>query len=538
VRALTRAHHSRASVAFDSIIRNTKDTKAFVRESEEEAMNRVRTGEMVNRGPSSGASPSGRTKTVNEGRKTTTTTSGPKAGRAPAYASACDGKSELDEFLGGVEAPVELTHGGRSLDTDLSLLNSFAVPRMSSFSFQSLGSQSIVENELATAAADAMFDVFTSEMYARGASPYTNTSTPRGEVHIPGVPGSVNDVFEADAFEGFTHQMFGVEHALRDGISGFSVGDYPSPITPDGGAHLVGADRHWNEQPMHVPLVYQQQLTQQLAHQHQHALEQRVNWNPTMLEWYTDDIGLDVTAAFGNSTLKAYSQQPLQTVNSPSRDAVKRARTSGGASATKPSSKINPAKKTTSNKQTTSGARKPTSKVSKKSVKAYKSIQAAHGTSAQNFASISGSLSDSTRTRFRLPGSQPTSNENPARVENTPVAYDDANESESSLVELQKIIKGLRPTTRENIKCSLLRLVASTKLRGNESDILPIGGKDENLIDRSVANVLYHRYSDISPSSTPNPEAKDKMREKESDSNSSRDSKDGFFETGLFARQM
>ena len=141
----------------------------------------------------------GVTTTKGNKRATTTTTTTTTTTKTKA-------RSELDEFLGDIAAPVELTHAGRLLDTaDLSLLNSFAVPRMSSFSFQSLGSQSIVENELATAATDAIFDVFTTEMYARGSAPYTNTSTVPNAGNVSDVHNtSVNDVFASEAFEGFT----------------------------------------------------------------------------------------------------------------------------------------------------------------------------------------------------------------------------------------------------------------------------------------------------------------------------------------------
>jgi len=483
-----------------------------------------------NRGPVSGASPSGRggkAMTNDERVKMTTmtgvtTTKGSK--RATTTTTTTKARSELDEFLGDVAAPVELTHAGRLLDTvDLSLLNSFAVPRMSSFSFQSLGSQSIVENELATAATDAIFDVFTTEMYARGSAPYTNTSTVPNAGNVSDVHNtSVNDVFASEAFDGFTDQMF--NGAREDGIPGFNAGDYQVPQAPLGGV-VDGAHRRWNDQQMQagIPVVYQQQISQHIARKQQLQQQRQVDWNPVEMEWYQSDLGLDVPETFENAP-KNGRKKNVKAVNSPSRPGAKRARTSD--------SKMGSSKGQAN--KTTSGARKTTMAVPKRLSKPASGALNMQGVSAQNFASVSGSLSGSTSTRFRVPsGTKPPTGAKRQNATNAAATanYASVDECNATLAELQKVISTLRPATRENIRCSLMRLAESTQVRENDdNEIMPVTDKDQNLIDRSVANVLYHRYSDISPTSTPNPEGKGKRRVKESDSNSSRDSKDGFFE--------
>jgi len=485
-----------------------------------------------NRGPVSEASPSGRggKAMANGGRATmtttmsgtTTTTKGNKRATTTTTTKT-KARSELDEFLGDIAAPVELTYAGRLLDTaDLSLLNSFAVPRMSSFSFQSLGSQSIVENELATAATDAIFDVFTTEMYARGSAPYTNTSTVPNAGNVSDVHNtSVNDVFASEAFEGFTDQMF--NGAREDGIPGFNAGDYQAPQAPLSGVG-DGAHRRWNDQQMQagIPVVYQQQITQHIVRKQQLQQQRQVDWNPVEMEWYQSDLGLDVPETFENAPKNGHKKN-VKAVNSPSRPGAKRARTSD--------SKMGSSKGQAN--KTMSGARKTTMAVPKKSSKPASGALNMQGISAQNFASVSGSLSGSTSTRFRAPsGTKPPTGakrQNAAKVAAT-ANYVSVDECNATLAELQKVISTLRPATRENIRCSLMRLAESTQVRENDDRIMPVTDKDQNLIDRSVANVLYHRYSDISPTSTPNPEGKEKRRVKESDSNSSGDSKDGFFE--------
>jgi hypothetical protein len=486
-----------------------------------------------NRGPVSGASPSGRggKAMANDGRAkmttmtgVTATTGNKRATTATTTTTKTKARSELDEFLGDIAAPVELTHAGRLLDTaDLSLLNSFAVPRMSSFSFQSLGSQSIVENELATAATDAIFDVFTTEMYARGSAPYTNTSTVPNAGNVSDVHNtSVNDVFASEAFEGFTDQMF--NGAREDGIPGFNAGDYQAPQAPLGGVG-DGAHRRWNDQQMQagIPVVYQRQITQHVVRKQQLQQQRQVDWNPVELEWYQSDLSLDMPETFENAP-KNGRKINVKAVNSPSRSGAKRARTSD--------SKMGSSKGQAN--KTTSGARKTMMAVPKRSSKPASGALNMQGVSAQNFASVSGSLSGSTSTRFRAPsGTEPPTGAKRQNAVNAAATanYASVDECNATLAELQKVISTLRPATRENIRCSLKRLAESTQVRENDDDeIMLVTDKDQNLIDRSLANVLYHRYSDISPTSTPNPEGKDKRRVKESDSNSSGDSKDGFFE--------
>jgi len=60
------------------------------------------------------------------------------------------------------------------------------------------------------------------------------------------------------------------------------------------------------------------------------------------------------------------------------------------------------------------------------------------------------------------------------------------------LAELKEIILNLPSATRKNFKNSLQRLMNSTNASQE-----PNSYKDSDFIDRLVANVLYHRYTDV-----------------------------------------
>jgi hypothetical protein len=72
-----------------------------------------------------------------------------------------------------------------------------------------------------------------------------------------------------------------------------------------------------------------------------------------------------------------------------------------------------------------------------------------------------------------------------------------ATEDRAVLTHLQTIIHNLPDATRANFRESLLRLMRSAKVAGNELSSVANVDKDSNYVDRSVANVLYHRYSDV-----------------------------------------
>ena len=74
---------------------------------------------------------------------------------------------------------------------------------------------------------------------------------------------------------------------------------------------------------------------------------------------------------------------------------------------------------------------------------------------------------------------------------------------EGSLGELESIVGKLDKTTMENIKNSLYRLAKSARTRsmrtgegGGQVAQPPVVDKAQNMVDRCVANLLYHRYAD------------------------------------------
>jgi hypothetical protein len=95
--------------------------------------------------------------------------------------SAIESKMELDAFLGVhtqtimVELATPSSEG--ILDPDLSVLNPFAPPKMSSFSFQSLAHPGdLLGGATARTVEHELFD--DASLYARGLDPFTNTSVP------------------------------------------------------------------------------------------------------------------------------------------------------------------------------------------------------------------------------------------------------------------------------------------------------------------------------------------------------------------------
>lgn len=98
--------------------------------------------------------------------------------------SAIESKMELDAFLGVhtqtimVELATPSSEG--ILDPDLSVLNPFAPPKMSSFSFQSLAHPGdLLGGATARTVEHELFDGFDdASLYARGLDPFTNTSVP------------------------------------------------------------------------------------------------------------------------------------------------------------------------------------------------------------------------------------------------------------------------------------------------------------------------------------------------------------------------
>ena len=99
--------------------------------------------------------------------------------------SAIESKMELDAFLGvhtqTIMVELATPSSERILDPDLSVLNPFAPPKMSSFSFQSLAHPSgdLLGEATARTVEHELFDGFDdASLYARGLDPFTNTSVP------------------------------------------------------------------------------------------------------------------------------------------------------------------------------------------------------------------------------------------------------------------------------------------------------------------------------------------------------------------------
>ena len=113
--------------------------------------------------------------------------------------------------------------------------------------------------------------------------------------------------------------------------------------------------------------------------------------------------------------------------------------------------------------------------------------QVTNGTSGSH----SGSMSASTGTLLRLPGSASNSQ--------VPSTTGDliATEDRIVLAQLETIVHNLPYATRTNFRESLLRLMRSSKVSENELASSGSVDRDSNYIDRAVANVLYHRYNDV-----------------------------------------
>ena len=114
---------------------------------------------------------------------------------------------------------------------------------------------------------------------------------------------------------------------------------------------------------------------------------------------------------------------------------------------------------------------------------------------AHALSSLSGSVSGSTGTLLRLPDILKEARTSPIanKGEQSKKLSD---EDKLVLAELEEIISNLPSTTRENIKNSLRRLMNSTKTSEEPSSSVNLD-KDSDFIDRLVANVLYHRYTDV-----------------------------------------
>ena len=75
---------------------------------------------------------------------------------------------------------------------------------------------------------------------------------------------------------------------------------------------------------------------------------------------------------------------------------------------------------------------------------------------------------------------------------------------EAGLAELETIVAKLDKPTMSNIRESLYRLARSARIRGVRSgdggaqgQPPPVADKAKSLVDKCVANLLYHRYTDM-----------------------------------------
>tara|TARA_B100000131_G_scaffold83638_1_gene80619 strand:+ start:4448 stop:5797 length:1350 start_codon:yes stop_codon:yes gene_type:complete len=301
------------------------------------------------------------------------------------------GNSELEMFLGvHAQEPVLLefaTSGSaRILDSDLSLLNPFAPPKMSSFSFQSLAEESKDLANTTTVMQESFDRLEPVDVFTQDDETFTNTSTP------------------GDA------QM--------------------------GASDLEMAFSVWQEMGKNSPRLVQEMFAQPFFEE---------SGNPGAAPFFT--VGEEEAMGEGR---QASSKKAA-------REGVK-------AKSTAPAFSPDP----------------------------FTLHQRFH---AHALSSLSGSVSGSTGTLLRLPDILKEARTSP--IENKSEQSEKlSDEDKLVLAELEEIISNLPSTTRENIKNSLRRLMNSTKTSEEPSSSVNLD-KDSDFIDRLVANVLYHRYTDV-----------------------------------------
>jgi len=297
------------------------------------------------------------------------------------------GNSELETFLGvHAQEPVLLefaTSGSaRILDSDLSLLNPFAPPKMSSFSFQSLAEASTDLANTTTGVQESVDRLKPIDVFMQDGETFTNTSTP-GDVQM-------------------------------------------------GASDLEMAFSVWQEMGKNSPRLVQELFAQPFFEE-------------------AGNHGADPVSTVGTAEVTDQSRQA-----SSKKVTVERVVAKSAVPVISPDS--------------------------------FKLNQRFH---AHALSSLSGSVSGSTGTLIRLPSvmkeARTSPTENKSKQSKT-LSDDD----KLVLAELKEIILNLPSATRKNFKNSLQRLMNSTNASQE-----PNSYKDSDFIDRLVANVLYHRYTDV-----------------------------------------
>jgi len=297
------------------------------------------------------------------------------------------GNSELETFLGvHAQEPVLLefaTSGSaRILDSDLSLLNPFAPPKMSSFSFQSLAEASTDLATTTTGVQESVDRLQPIDVFMQDGETFTNTSTP-GDVQM-------------------------------------------------GASDLEMAFSVWQEMGKNSPRLVQELFAQPFFEE-------------------AGNHGADPVSTVGTAEVTDQSRQA-----SSKKVTVERVVAKSAVPVISPDS--------------------------------FKLNQRFH---AHALSSLSGSVSGSTGTLIRLPSvmkeARTSPTENKSKQSKT-LSDDD----KLVLAELKEIILNLPSATRKNFKNSLQRLMNSTNASQE-----PNSYKDSDFIDRLVANVLYHRYTDV-----------------------------------------
>ena len=297
------------------------------------------------------------------------------------------GNSELETFLGvHAQEPVLLefaTSGSaRILDSDLSLLNPFAPPKMSSFSFQSLAEASTDLATTTTGVQESVDRLQPIDVFMQDGETFTNTSTP-GDVQM-------------------------------------------------GASDLEMAFSVWQEMGKNSPRLVQELFAQPFFEE-------------------AGNHGADPVSTVGTAEVTDQSRQA-----SSKKVTVERVVAKSAVPVISPDS--------------------------------FKLNQRFH---AHALSSLSGSVSGSTGTLIRLPSVMKEARTSPIenKSKHSKTLSDD---DKLVLAELKEIILNLPSATRKNMKNSLQRLMNSTNASQE-----PNSYKDSDFIDRLVANVLYHRYTDV-----------------------------------------
>ena len=365
-----------------------------------------------------------------------------------------EAKMELEAFLGNTQSVVAVELASREaedvFEPDLGILNPFAPPKMASFTLQSLVDPPADLLPTATGtsltSADVMFDSWAVvDVCGQGADPFTNTSTPRC---MPELGPASTTLFG-------TNQS---EYGAFLGSPGYNT-------TVNANLILFGSirdevERQWQESGSKT------------------NRRSAADSTKSKVQGLSSDAGNDAGQKVAKRRAKVSPQKHLPTKMtkvSPERERQED---------TDAQQKVAKA-----HKQRKDGVENPSSLLPSVQLK---SARRAGNVSALTPQHPSRELSGSTATSLSLPGgvhakSQPVNNSLPSSS-----LSDDEKKAIGTLME---VIIQIPEATRENVRKSLLRLKKSVKLCDGKLRSAIEDDPDTNYIDRSVANLLYHRYS-------------------------------------------